>query len=60
MSAAWLIANSRQLREAKAEIARLRAGLRCLIDHNYDAGYSAEAYAQLVLDGVEPPLFEQA
>ena len=38
----------------RAEVARLRDGLRRIQSQDYDAGYSAEDYADAVLSGHEP------
>ncbi len=38
----------------RAENERLRDGLQRIKDQNYDAGYSAEDYADAVLTGHEP------
>ena len=45
---------STEIVRLKAELERLRAGLRMLVTQEYDAGYSPEGYAEAVLSGHEP------
>lgn len=43
-----------RIADKNAEIARLREGLRRIKELDYDAGYSADEYADAVLNGHEP------
>lgn len=44
------------IREARAEIERLKAGLQMLAKQEYDAGYTPEGFAEAILSGDEPAL----